>query len=160
MNLDPIAVDLHIGNRCPLIAFDTDTRFYYLIWALVAVALVLVSNLTRSNRGRILRAMNGDQVGARSLGLHITRAKVTVFVISACLASVAGSLYASYFSFLSPDQVGSAESLQLITMLVIGGRDMEGGNVSVRLHGKGNVGAKKKEEVVADILAAIKERRA
>jgi branched-chain amino acid transport system permease protein len=102
-------------------AFDTDTRFYYLIWALVAVALVLVSNLTRSNRGRILRAMNGDQVGARSLGLHITRAKVTVFVISACLASVAGSLYASYFSFLSPDQVGSAESLQLITMLVIGG---------------------------------------
>jgi branched-chain amino acid transport system permease protein len=102
-------------------AFDTDTRFYYLIWALVAVALVLVSNLTRSNKGRILRAMNGDQVGARSLGLHVTRAKVTVFVISACLASVAGSLYASYFSFLSPDQVGSAESLQLITMLVIGG---------------------------------------
>jgi branched-chain amino acid transport system permease protein len=102
-------------------AFDTDTRFYYLIWVLVAVALVLVSNLTRSNKGRILRAMNGDQVGARSLGLHITRAKVTVFVISACLASVAGSLYASYFSFLSPDQVGSAESLQLITMLVIGG---------------------------------------
>jgi threonyl-tRNA synthetase len=45
------------------------------------------------------------------------------------------------------------------TMLVIGSRDMEAGNVSVRLHGKGNVGAKKKEEVVAEILAAIKERR-
>src|SRR6185437_7294173 len=38
-----------------------------------------------------------------------------------CLASVAGSLYADYFRYLSPDQVGSAESLQLITMLVIGG---------------------------------------
>ena len=34
------------------------------------------------------------------------------------------------------------------------------GNVSVRLHGKGNIGAKPKAEVVADILAAIKERRA
>ena len=44
------------------------------------------------------------------------------------------------------------------TMLVIGGRDMEAGNVSVRLHGKGNIGAKPKGEVVADILAAIKER--
>jgi threonyl-tRNA synthetase len=45
-------------------------------------------------------------------------------------------------------------------MLVIGGRDMEAGAVSVRLHGKGNVGAKLKAEAVADILAAIKERRA
>jgi len=44
-------------------------------------------------------------------------------------------------------------------MLVIGGRDVEAGNVSVRLHGKGNVGAKEKAEVVADILANIGERR-
>jgi branched-chain amino acid transport system permease protein len=102
-------------------AFDSDTRFFYLIWALVAVALIAVANFVRSNRGRILRAMHGDQAGARSLGLNITRAKISVFVISACLASIAGSLYASYFRYLSPDQVGSSESLQLITMLVIGG---------------------------------------
>ncbi len=102
-------------------AFDTDNRFFYLIWSLVAVALVLSANFVRSNRGRILRAMHGDQVGTRALGLHVTRAKVEVFIISACMASVAGSLYASYFRYLSPDQVGSAESLQLITMLVIGG---------------------------------------
>jgi len=102
-------------------SFDTDTRMFYLVWVLVAVALVLSANLVRSNRGRILRAMHGDQVGARSLGLHVTRAKVAVFVISACMASVAGSLYASYFRYLSPDQVGSAQSLTLITMLAIGG---------------------------------------
>lgn len=102
-------------------AFDTDTRMFYLVWVLVAVSLVLSANLVRSNRGRILRAMHGDQVGARSLGLPVTRAKVAVFVISACMASVAGSLYASYFRYLSPDQVGSAQSLTLITMLAIGG---------------------------------------
>jgi branched-chain amino acid transport system permease protein len=101
--------------------FNTDNSFYYLIWIIVGVALVLTANLVRSNRGRILRAMHGDQVGARSLGLHVTRAKVVVFAISACMASIAGSLYADYFRYLSPDQVGSAESLQLITMLVIGG---------------------------------------
>ena len=39
-------------------------------------------------------------------------------------------------------------------------RDREAGNVSQRLHRKGNVGAKAKGEVVAEILAAIKERRA
>ena len=114
-----------IGGIPPLTVgsfqFDTDNSFFYLIWIIVGVALVLSVNLVRSNRGRILRAMHGDQVGARSLGLRVTRAKVAVFAISACLASVAGSLYADYFRYLSPDQVGSAESLQLITMLVIGG---------------------------------------
>ena len=45
-------------------------------------------------------------------------------------------------------------------MLVIGGRDRGAGAVSVRLHGKGNVGAKPKGEVITEILQSIKERRA
>jgi threonyl-tRNA synthetase len=57
-------------------------------------------------------------------------------------------------------KIQDAEQAKVHTMLVIGGRDMEAGNVSVRLHGKGNLGAKPKGEVVAEILAAIKERRA
>jgi threonyl-tRNA synthetase len=57
-------------------------------------------------------------------------------------------------------KIQDAEQAKVHTMLVIGARDMEAGNVSVRLHGKGNVGAKPKAEVVADILAAIRERRA
>jgi len=57
-------------------------------------------------------------------------------------------------------KIASAEEAKVHTMLVIGGRDMDAGNVSVRLHGKGNVGARPKGEVIADILAAIKERRA
>ncbi len=57
-------------------------------------------------------------------------------------------------------KIQDAEKAKVHTMLVIGGRDMDAGAVSVRLHGKGNVGAKPKAEVVADILAAIKERRA
>jgi len=57
-------------------------------------------------------------------------------------------------------KIQDAEKAKVHTMLVIGGRDMDAGAVSVRLHGKGNVGAKPKGEVVADILASIKERRA
>jgi threonyl-tRNA synthetase len=57
-------------------------------------------------------------------------------------------------------KIQEAEQAKVHTMLVIGGRDMDAGNVSVRLHGKGNIGAKPKGEVVADILRAIKERRA
>jgi threonyl-tRNA synthetase len=57
-------------------------------------------------------------------------------------------------------KVQSAEKAKVHTMLVIGPRDMQAGAVSVRLHGKGNVGAKPKAEAVAEILAAIRERRA
>jgi threonyl-tRNA synthetase len=56
-------------------------------------------------------------------------------------------------------KIQRAEEAKVHTMLVIGPRDMDAGNVSVRLHGKGNQGAKSKGEVVADILAAIRERR-
>ena len=45
------------------------------------------------------------------------------------------------------------------TMLVVGRRDLEAGAVNVRVHGKGNLGARPRGEVIADIFAAIKERR-
>ena len=57
-------------------------------------------------------------------------------------------------------KISEAEKMRVHTMLVIGGRDMEAGAVSVRLHGKGNVGAKPKAEVIAEILNSIKNRAA
>ncbi|HNQ74716.1 MAG TPA: His/Gly/Thr/Pro-type tRNA ligase C-terminal domain-containing protein, partial [Verrucomicrobiota bacterium] len=57
-------------------------------------------------------------------------------------------------------KIADAEQLRVHTMLIIGGKDMEAGNVSVRLHHGGPQGAKPKAEVVAKILADIKERRA
>ena len=57
-------------------------------------------------------------------------------------------------------KISNAEQLRVHTMLVIGGRDIEAGAVSVRLHHGGPQGAKPKGVVVAEILASIKERRA
>ena len=50
--------------------------------------------------------------------------------------------------------------MKVHTMLVIGNRDMEANAVSVRVHGKGNLGAKPRDEVIADIFRSIKNRRA
>ena len=57
-------------------------------------------------------------------------------------------------------KIANAEQMKVHTMLVIGKRDLESGNVAVRVHGKGNLGAKARGEVVADLLASIKGRRA
>ncbi len=48
--------------------------------------------------------------------------------------------------------------MKVHTMLVIGNRDMEANAVSVRVHGKGNLGAKPRDEVIADILESIRSR--
>ncbi len=56
-------------------------------------------------------------------------------------------------------KIAEAEAARVHTMLVIGPRDVAAGQVSVRLHGKGNLGARPRAEVVADLLAAIRERR-
>ena len=57
-------------------------------------------------------------------------------------------------------KIASAEQMKVHTMLVIGNRDLEAGNVSVRVHGKGNLGAKPRGEALAELFASIKERRA
>ena len=57
-------------------------------------------------------------------------------------------------------KIANAEQMKVHTMLVIGNRDMEANAVSVRVHGQGNLGAKPRDEVIAGLLLAIKERRA
>jgi threonyl-tRNA synthetase len=57
-------------------------------------------------------------------------------------------------------KIASAEEMKVHTMLVVGRRDLEAGAVSVRVHGKGNLGAKPRGEVLADLLLSIRERRA
>jgi len=56
-------------------------------------------------------------------------------------------------------KIQRAEQMKVHTMFVIGKRDMEGNAVSVRVHGKGNLGAKPRQEAIAEILLSIKERR-
>jgi threonyl-tRNA synthetase len=64
---------------------------------------------------------------------------------------------------LGPDKINGkiqrAEQSKVHTMLVVGPRDMQAGAVSVRVHGKGSLGARPKDEAIAEILQNIKERR-
>jgi threonyl-tRNA synthetase len=57
-------------------------------------------------------------------------------------------------------KIQRAEQMKVHTMFVIGKRDMEANAVSVRVHRKGNLGAKPRAEAIAEIVLSIKERRA
>jgi branched-chain amino acid transport system permease protein len=101
--------------------FDSDLKLHYLVWAAALICLTLGLNLVRSGVGRGLAALAGDEIAARSLGVDTRRAKVKVFVLSAVLASLAGSLYAHTFGFVSPDTFGIFASVDFVTMVVVGG---------------------------------------
>ena len=101
--------------------FDTDARFYYLALAACAGALVFSHNLVRSRPGRALQAIHGNEDAARSVAVDVDAYKVKVFVLSAIYASVAGSLYAHYVTFVSPQPFGFMFSVKLLTMVAVGG---------------------------------------
>lgn len=102
-------------------AFDSDVRVYYLIWFFCLCAILLSLNLVHSRVGRGLRAIHDSEVAANATGVDAAKYKVKVFVLSAVLASLAGSLYAHYITFISPDSFGFFYSVQVVTMVIVGG---------------------------------------
>ena len=74
-----------------------------------------------SRIGRALRAVRGSEFAAQMLGIDTGRAKTQVFVVSALFAAFAGSLFAHQQSFVSPDSFNLTVSVELVTMVVLGG---------------------------------------
>jgi branched-chain amino acid transport system permease protein len=103
------------------LVFDTDLKNFYLIWGFVFFSMLAARNLLNSRVGRALRAIHGSEVAANSLGVNTASYKVKVFVLSAMFASVAGSLYAHYITFISPSTYDFYYSIQVVTMVIVGG---------------------------------------
>ena len=101
--------------------FDTPLRNFYLTAGVVVVVLALLTAGMRGGFGRALLAIRADALAASALGVRVWRYRIAAFCISAVLGSLAGSLYAFYFHFLSPDMVGTPLSLQMLSMVMIGG---------------------------------------
>ena len=102
-------------------AFDSDRRMYYLVVGIAVVLVLALLGAMRSSFGRSLMAIRADRLAAGALGINVARVKMAAFAIAAVLGSLAGSLYAFYFHYLSPEMVGTQRSFEMITMLVIGG---------------------------------------
>ncbi len=89
----------------------------------------VVYRLSRSHLGRALRAVREDEVAARAFGIGLVRYKSISFGVSAFLAAIAGVLLAHSYSYIAPDTFTFALSIQVLTMIILGGRDNVGGAV-------------------------------
>lgn len=101
--------------------FDSDVKNYYLIWAVTLGIILLTLNLANSRVGRALRAVHDSEVAARVVGVNARLLKVQIFALSAVISSLAGSLYAHTMTFVAPASFGFNFSIELLTMVVIGG---------------------------------------
>lgn len=101
--------------------FNSTEKFYYLVWALVGGAFIFTANLLQSPAGRALRAIHTSEAAAGAMGINIARCKIIVFIYSAVLAALAGSLYAHYMNFINPSSFDLLFSIKLIIMITLGG---------------------------------------
>nr|WP_246479244.1 branched-chain amino acid ABC transporter permease [Kaustia mangrovi] len=107
----------------------TAVAWYWLAGTVMIVGAWIALNLKDSTSGRALRALHDSEIAARVAGVDVTGAKLQAFVISAVYASVAGSLFALFNQFITPDAADFLHSIELVTMTVLGGAGMVLGGI-------------------------------
>lgn len=114
-----------------ILGFQLSKTWSYLILVIVFVwaHIFFVKRLITSPFGRILRSIREDEIASQSLGKNTIRYKLLVFVISAIFASVAGTLYAHYITFIDPSSFTVMESITILLMVIFGGMGSIAGSV-------------------------------
>jgi branched-chain amino acid transport system permease protein len=96
-------------------------QFYYLIWAFVAVTVLLFHRLAQSRFGRALNYLREDEVAAEGSGVNTARYKLVAFALGAAWAGMTGSLYAAKMTIISPESFSFWESVVLFLIVILGG---------------------------------------
>jgi len=142
----------------------------YFVWIVVAACITWAIQLCETPGGRSLRAIEGDESAAESLGIDTFALKVKVFVASCVLAAIAGVLFAFVHSdgCLLPEEFGLMLNVQLVMMVVIGGMgsiwgSVAGGVILTALHeiinlvgsAAGAVDTSRIEHLIFGVLLAV-----
>lgn len=112
------------GIRRPeLFGFNLADNFHFLLLVLAILLLVylLCRFVVNSSFGRVLRAIREDEQAIQVFGYHTTAYKLAIFVLAAALAAVAGSLFASYITFVDPSSFVLFESIFILAIIILGG---------------------------------------
>ncbi|WP_276808519.1 branched-chain amino acid ABC transporter permease [Castellaniella defragrans] len=106
-----------------LFGFDlmSDRQWYWVVAAVLLLSVWGALNLIDSPFGRALRGLHGSEIASQVVGIDVPRFKTTIFVLSAVVASIMGSILAHYVGFVTPDVANFFHSIELVTMVVVGG---------------------------------------
>jgi len=117
--------DLGIGGIPKIVLFgtalDTPVKFYYLALAALALCMLIAHNMVTSRTGLMLRAMRDAPDAAISLAVNVRWLRTRVFILSAVLGSVAGTLLAHYTGFVNVQSYGIGKTIIFLLIPVLGG---------------------------------------
>ena len=97
------------------------TLYYYFFLALVVVTVILCFRLEQSRIGRAWMAIREDEIAAKAMGLNTRNLKLLAFGMGATFGGVAGSMFAAFQGFVSPESFSLQESVMIVAMVVLGG---------------------------------------
>ena len=103
------------------LTFDSDTRKYYMLFAVTAAMLLFARNLVGGRLGRAFLAIRDNERAAAAMGVNLARYKTIAFAISALYTGLAGALSAFIVGFLDPQEFSFFLSIQFITIIILGG---------------------------------------
>ena len=101
--------------------FDTDKRFFFLVFPITAFAIIFARNLVRSKPGRAWIAIRDRDIAAETIGIDLYWYKLSSFAVSSFYAGVAGGLIAHYIQYIGPTHFELLVSVQYLAMIIIGG---------------------------------------
>jgi branched-chain amino acid transport system permease protein len=113
MTLDPP----QIGS----LVFDSVTKWYYLLLAIVIVVVLYAWNVVRTRSGRAWLAVRHGELVASALGVNVLRAKLGAFVVSSVLAALAGSLLVQYSGSVTAETYTFELAVAYLVMIIVGG---------------------------------------
>ena len=113
-------------NKIPLYS---NYKNYTVVFILMVITVLAISNLMRSRDGRAISAIRDNDIAAESIGIKISHYKVKAFAISAFFAGVAGVLYAHNVGILKPGTFDYNKSIEILVIVVLGGMGSITGSV-------------------------------
>ena len=122
--IDPVRLGA-VGFNRPLefmgLKFSSLHLYYGLFVVLAVLSVVVCARLKDSRLGRAWMAVREDEIAAKAMGVNTRNVKLAAFALGASFGGVAGSLFAAFQGFVSPDSFSLMESIVILAMVVLGG---------------------------------------
>lgn len=103
------------------VAINEKISFFFFSLLVMGILYGIVHILTSSRFGLIIQAIRDESLATKVFGYRVESYKNAVFVMAAVMASIVGSVYATYISFINPFSFTLNESILMLTMIIIGG---------------------------------------
>lgn len=104
-----------------------------LLYIFIVIAIVFIAHIKYSRFGRAALSIKDDEIAAEAMGIQVTKVKVMIFIFGAIFASVAGSLFASFFYVIRPESFGISKSIDFLMVVVLGGMGSISGTIAAAI---------------------------